>query len=82
MNSPFIDYLTCSCTLTDTNGGQGGQFEGRYSGRSGYCSHCRSPFSEYVQYDFLYKEIPFSIAMSERYDNIICSVDNETTFVL
>jgi hypothetical protein len=38
VNSPCIDDLTRSCALTGTSGGQDGQFEGRYSGRSGYSS--------------------------------------------
>ena len=41
VNSPCIDDLTRSCALTGTSGGQ---FEGRYSGRSGYSTHCRSKY--------------------------------------
>ena len=44
VNSPRIDGLTRSCALTGTSGGQGGQFEGRYSGRSGYSSYSHSSF--------------------------------------
>ena len=44
VNSPSIDDLTPSCALTGTSGNQGGQFEGRYSGRSGYSTHCRSKY--------------------------------------
>jgi hypothetical protein len=44
VNSPCIDDLTRSCALTGTSGGQGGQFEGRYSGRSGYCSYSHFSF--------------------------------------
>jgi hypothetical protein len=40
VNSPSIDDLTRSCAFTDTSGGQGRQFEGRYPGRSDFCSYC------------------------------------------
>jgi hypothetical protein len=45
VNSPCIDDLTCLCALkAGTSGGQSGQFEGRYSGRSGYSSYSHSSF--------------------------------------
>ena len=43
-NSATIDDLTRSCALTGTSGGQGRQFEGRYSGRSGYSSYSHFSF--------------------------------------
>ena len=44
VNSPSIDDFTRSCALTGTSGGQGDQFEGTYSGRSGYSSNCHFSF--------------------------------------
>jgi hypothetical protein len=49
VNSPFIDDLTCSCAfITGTSGGQGGQFEGKYSGRSGYSFYCNVYFIIFI----------------------------------
>ena len=61
-NSPCIDDLTPSCALTGTSGGQGGQFEGRYSGRSGYCSN---------RYFFLNYYYSLFISYSGKMNNFI-----------